>query len=131
MESLVYENSPLADYLQGSSHLPERRETIYSRVSSSSGEGESEENWLAQEMHSEDEADVPSTNFAPWGASKFQERVRNKLPKPLHLANTRHGKVAEKLYGACSVFVPVTYGGSHILTAGMILVRPKCAHRTR
>ncbi|KAJ5219305.1 uncharacterized protein N7498_001404 [Penicillium cinerascens] len=82
MESLVYENSPLADYLQG--------------------EGESEENWLVQEMHSEDEADVPSTNFAPRGASKFQERVRNKLPKPLHLVNTRHGRVAEKLYSACS-----------------------------
>jgi hypothetical protein len=73
-----------------------------------SEEGENEENWLVQEMHSEDEADAPSSNFAPRGASKFQERVRNKLPKPLDLTNTRHGKVVEKLYSACSVSVSVS-----------------------
>lgn len=107
MESLVYENSPLADYLQGSSHLPNARKYPYSRVSTPD-EGENEDNWRAQEMHSEDEADPPSTDFAPRGASKFQERVRNKLPKPLDLTNSRHGKAVEKLYGACSVIVPVT-----------------------
>ena len=129
MESLVYENSPLADYLQGSSHPPKHRKLIYSRVLES-GEGENEENWLVQEMHSEDEADPPPTDFAPRGASKFQERVRNKLPKPLDLTNTRHGKAVEKLYSACSVVVPVTMVKSHILTVGIILVRSKCAHRT-
>ncbi|KAJ5574562.1 hypothetical protein N7450_008461 [Penicillium hetheringtonii] len=69
MESLVYENSPLADYLQG--------------------EGENEESWPVDEAHTEDEQDAASSNFAPRGASRFQDRVRNKLPKPLDLKNTR------------------------------------------
>ncbi|KAJ5586788.1 uncharacterized protein N7459_002553 [Penicillium hispanicum] len=82
MESLVYENSPLADYLQE--------------------EGEPEESWPVEETPSENGLDAPSSNFAPRGASRFQERVRNKLPKPLDLSNTRHGVVVEKLYSACS-----------------------------
>ncbi|KAJ5545729.1 hypothetical protein N7494_003314 [Penicillium frequentans] len=82
MESLVYENSPLADYLQG--------------------EGEPEESWPVGDTHTEDEGDHPSSDFAPRGASRFQERVRNKLPKPLDLRNTRQGAVVGKLYGACS-----------------------------
>ncbi|KAJ5183422.1 hypothetical protein N7492_001038 [Penicillium capsulatum] len=77
MESLVYENSPLADYLQG--------------------EGEREESWPVEEAHSEDEP-----NFAPRGASRFQARVRHKLPKPLDLTHSRHGAVVEKIYSTCS-----------------------------
>ncbi|KAJ5763577.1 hypothetical protein N7533_002258 [Penicillium manginii] len=82
MESLIYENSPLADYLQG--------------------EGDQEESWPVEETLSEDEQAAQSTNFAPRGASRFQDRVRNKLPKPLDLKNTRQGVVVEKLYDACS-----------------------------
>ncbi|KAJ5629999.1 hypothetical protein N7528_003656 [Penicillium herquei] len=83
MEALVYENSPLADYLQG--------------------EGDPEESWPIEGAYSENEEDVPSTNFAPRGASKFQDRVRNKLPTPLDLSNTRQSAVVGKLYNACSV----------------------------
>ena len=54
------------------------------------------------ETHSEDESSSPS-NFAPRGASRFQERVRNKLPKPLDLSGTRQKAVVGKLYNACSV----------------------------
>ncbi|KAJ5106315.1 hypothetical protein N7456_002990 [Penicillium angulare] len=82
MESIIYEDSPLAEYLQG--------------------EGGAEENWPVDEAHSDNDADIPSPNFAPRGASRFQERVRNKLPKPLDLSDTRHGAVVGKIYSACS-----------------------------
>ncbi|CAL5872957.1 uncharacterized protein PFLUO_LOCUS7226 [Penicillium psychrofluorescens] len=84
MESLVYENSPLADYLEGA--------------------GESNERWPVEEIRSEDDLDDTASNFAPRGASKFQERVRNKLPKPLDLSRSREGVVIGKLYDACSTF---------------------------
>lgn len=102
MESLVYENSPLADYLEGSLLDLGQSQPQYLRAFVS-GEGENEENWPAEETRSEDERAGPTSNFAPRGASRFQERVRNKLPKPLDLRNTRHGEVVEKLYSACSV----------------------------
>lgn len=68
-----------------------------------SGEGETEESWPVEETHSDDEGKEKTSNFAPRGASRFQKRVRNKLPKPLDLRNTRHGEVVEKVYSACSV----------------------------
>lgn len=77
----------------------------------SSGEGENEESWPVDEAHTEDEQDAASSNFAPRGASRFQDRVRNKLPKPLDLKNTRQGVAVEKLYSACSVrlFAPIAW----------------------
>ncbi|KAJ5224311.1 uncharacterized protein N7469_007814 [Penicillium citrinum] len=101
MESLVYENSPLADYLQGWSPSPTYK-LVTKADSVSSGEGENEESWPVDEAHTEDEQDAASSNFAPRGASRFQDRVRNKLPKPLDLKNTRQGVAVEKLYSACS-----------------------------
>ncbi|KAJ5654592.1 hypothetical protein N7490_001595 [Penicillium lividum] len=100
MESLVYENSPLAEYLQGSCYTPQY--TLATKLTLVAGEGEPEETWHVAKTHTDDEADHPSDDFAPRGASRFQERVRNKLPKPLDLQNKRHGVVAGKLYGACS-----------------------------
>ncbi|KAJ5084822.1 hypothetical protein NUU61_009401 [Penicillium alfredii] len=66
------------------------------------GEGENNESWPVEETLSEDNSTGPSSNFAPRGASKFQERVRNKLPKPLDLQRTGQGVVIGKLYDACS-----------------------------
>ncbi|PYH44180.1 proliferating cell nuclear antigen [Aspergillus saccharolyticus JOP 1030-1] len=83
MESLVYENSPLAEYLQG--------------------EGEHDPNWPAQETeHSDDFSDSTAADFAPRGASKFQERIRNKLPKPLDQKALRQRASLGKLYDACT-----------------------------
>lgn len=102
MESLVYENSPLADYLEGSfrDRKPTQLQDSHAR---DLGEGENEASWPVEETHSEVGKEAPASNFGPRGASRFQERVRNKLPKPLDLRNTRHGEVVEKLYSACSV----------------------------
>ncbi|KAJ5285463.1 hypothetical protein N7524_000769 [Penicillium chrysogenum] len=80
MESIVYENSPLADYLEG--------------------EGGNEESWPVEENQGDD--DRTRSNFAPRGASKFQNRVRNKLPKPLNLRGTPQGELIGKLYDTCS-----------------------------
>lgn len=81
MESIVYENSPLAEYLEG--------------------EGGIEESWPVEENQSDDDHTC-SSNFAPRGASKFQNRVRNKLPKPLNLRGTPQGELIERLYDICS-----------------------------
>ncbi|QQK39599.1 Proliferating cell nuclear antigen [Penicillium digitatum] len=81
MESIVYENSPLAEYLEG--------------------EGGNEESWPVEENQSDDDH-TRSSNFAPRGASKFQNRVRNKLPKPLNIRGTPQVELIGKLYDACS-----------------------------
>lgn len=107
MESLVYENSPLADYLEGMSPTTEVSHATPSPVPIP-GAGESNERWPVEEIRSEDDLDDTASNFAPRGASKFQERVRNKLPKPLDLSRSREGVVIGKLYDACSVCVLVT-----------------------
>lgn len=43
------------------------------------------------------------TDFAPRGASKFQERIRNKLPKPLDTKVAQHSEAIGKFYDACAV----------------------------
>lgn len=105
MESFVPKDSPLDDYLQGSCVLRRvriHRDCILTRFTFS-GVGEREDNWPAAETNCESENEVPATDFAPRGASRFQSRVRNKLPKPLNLGNSPHGAIAQKLYTACSV----------------------------
>ncbi|KAE8359428.1 Mysoin-binding motif of peroxisomes-domain-containing protein [Aspergillus caelatus] len=83
MESLVYENSPLADYLQG--------------------EGEHDPSWPVKEAENSDIAsESTAADFAPRGASKFQERIRNKLPKPLDLKSSHQRAALGKLYDACT-----------------------------
>ncbi|KAB8276642.1 Mysoin-binding motif of peroxisomes-domain-containing protein [Aspergillus minisclerotigenes] len=83
MESLVYENSPLADYLQG--------------------EGEHDPSWPVKETENSDIAsESTAADFAPRGASKFQERIRNRLPKPLDLRSSHQKAALVRLYDACT-----------------------------
>ncbi|KAB8221745.1 Mysoin-binding motif of peroxisomes-domain-containing protein [Aspergillus novoparasiticus] len=83
MESLVYENSPLADYLQG--------------------EGEHDPSWPVKETENSDIAsESTAADFAPRGASKFQERIRNRLPKPLDLRSSHQRAALGRLYDACT-----------------------------
>lgn len=100
MESIVYENSPLAEYLEG--ELCPRCPRNSNQLTSLPGEGGNEESWPVEENHSDDDH-TRSSNFAPRGASKFQNRVRNKLPKPLNLRGTPQGELIGKLYDTCSV----------------------------
>ncbi|KAE8349764.1 Mysoin-binding motif of peroxisomes-domain-containing protein [Aspergillus coremiiformis] len=83
MESLVYENSPLADYLQG--------------------EGEHDSSWPVKENeHSDIASESTAADFAPRGASKFQERIRNKLPRPLDLKSSHQRAALGRLYDTCT-----------------------------
>lgn len=106
MESIVYENSPLAEYLEG--ELSPWYPKNLNQLTPLPGEGGNEESWPVEENHSDDDH-TRSSNFAPRGASKFQNRVRNKLPKPLNLRGTPQGQLIGKLYDTCSVR-PLVYG---------------------
>ncbi|OJJ47817.1 hypothetical protein ASPZODRAFT_141387 [Penicilliopsis zonata CBS 506.65] len=93
MESLVFEKSPLADYLQE--------------------EGEDARDWVAQEEmvdSTDNESEAP--NFAPRGTSKFQKKIRNKLPRPLDLKGSRQGAALNRLYEVCSSAVNSRIGRS-------------------
>jgi hypothetical protein len=108
MEALVYENSPLAEYLKGMSprRVMHRFGLVNDDVVGHSGEGEHDPDWPVQETKSEDDPfDSPTSDFAPRGTSKFQERIRNKLPKPLELKSSRQRAVLGKLYDACAVWI--------------------------
>ncbi|KAL1987995.1 hypothetical protein VTN96DRAFT_1519 [Rasamsonia emersonii] len=91
MESLVYKDSPLADYLEG--------------------EGERGQDWTPQQDRDE-EPPSPPPNFAPRGASTFQDRIRKKLPAPLELNTLRRGGTLGKIRDACSVAVSSRIGQS-------------------
>lgn len=68
------------------------------------GEGESDHNWpVENEYEDGDSADSTTADFAPRGASRFQERIRKKLPKPLDVKTTRQSEALGRLYDACSV----------------------------
>ncbi|PTU23321.1 hypothetical protein P175DRAFT_0508025 [Aspergillus ochraceoroseus IBT 24754] len=83
MEALVYENSPLAEYLRG--------------------EAEHNPHWTVKESENGDDlSDSTAADFAPRGASKFQNRIRNKLPKPLNLKASRQTAALSRLYDACA-----------------------------
>ncbi|KAL2813800.1 Mysoin-binding motif of peroxisomes-domain-containing protein [Aspergillus cavernicola] len=83
MEALVYENSPLAEYLRG--------------------EGEHDPDWPVKETENGDDlSDSTAADFAPRGASKFQTRIRNKLPKPLNIGASRQTAALGRLYDVCA-----------------------------
>ncbi|KAJ9299135.1 hypothetical protein DTO271G3_3377 [Paecilomyces variotii] len=91
MEALVYEDSPLADYLQGA--------------------GERSEDWIPQEADNDTSSDT-RLDFAPRGISTFQERIRNKLPAPLDLTAARKTGALGKIHDACSFLVSSRVGRS-------------------
>ncbi|KAL5339117.1 Mysoin-binding motif of peroxisomes-domain-containing protein [Aspergillus crustosus] len=83
MEALVYENSPLAEYLRG--------------------EGEHDPDWPVKEFENGDDlSDSTAADFAPRGASKFQTRIRNKLPQPLNLRASHQTASLGRLYDVCA-----------------------------
>ncbi|KAF2836393.1 hypothetical protein M501DRAFT_987554 [Patellaria atrata CBS 101060] len=80
MESVVYDDSPLAAYLEG--------------------EGERHSDWVASNDDSEHTLPELQTSFAPRGPSTLQARIRRKLPQPLRITVPQQGPVA-KIHHAC------------------------------
>ncbi|KAK2742457.1 hypothetical protein FQN57_005348 [Myotisia sp. PD_48] len=89
METCVYEDSPLADYLEG--------------------EGEGDQDWAPQvdvEWARHDSVDDSTTGaFAPQGPSKFQDRIRNKIPEPLQLNHSHRRAALSKFHDAFSAVI--------------------------
>lgn len=134
MESFVPKDSPLDDYLQGSCVLRQRgirEDFILTCLGFLGVGGESEENWQTAETNSDSEHDIPASDFAPRGASRFQSRVRNKLPKPLNIRSSPHGAIIEKLYTVCSVGPPRNNSRIHSDFVCLRSVGPKRAHCKR
>ncbi|KAL2369885.1 hypothetical protein RJ035_005398 [Blastomyces gilchristii] len=95
MEALVYEDSPLADYLEG--------------------EGVAQQDWAPQhEEHHPTQTPLDSltANFAPRGPPTFQDRIRNKLPAPLQLKPMGQQETLAKIHNACKAAISTKIGKS-------------------
>ncbi|KAF2187837.1 hypothetical protein K469DRAFT_662017 [Zopfia rhizophila CBS 207.26] len=84
MENIIYEDSPLAEFLEG-----EGRGTPPSSPPAS--------------------ASPDAQSFAPRGPSTLQSRIRGKLPKPLRIQVGRNGSLA-RIHSACSRAVNSSLG---------------------
>lgn len=112
MESLVYERSPLADYLEGMRLAllltPRWKNDITDLGTDGIGEGEGEQDWIPQDLDDRQSLPDSPVDFAPRGPPTFQERIRDKLPTPLRLDPTaQHTGTLAKIHDACSVSVSV------------------------
>ncbi|PGH14221.1 proliferating cell nuclear antigen (pcna) [Helicocarpus griseus UAMH5409] len=95
MEALVYQDSPLANYLEG--------------------EGEGEQDWALQpdDSHpSHSPLDSETSNFAPRGPPTFQDRIRNKLPTPLQLKPLGKEQTLAKIHDVCKATIGTRIGKS-------------------
>lgn len=66
-------------------------------------EGGDDQNWAIPETVAAESDSSSIQDFAPRGTSKFQERVRNKLPEPLELGSPVWKRTLSKVYDTCSV----------------------------
>jgi hypothetical protein len=85
METVVYDQTPLADYLRGENS---REKQHMSDLTDSGGtdEGEDEQvEWAPAATEQTDSSPPPSPGFAPTGRPMVRARFRNKIPNPLHL----------------------------------------------
>ncbi|EZF43363.1 proliferating cell nuclear antigen (pcna) [Trichophyton rubrum D6] len=92
MEACVYEDSPLAAYLEG--------------------EGEAEQDWTPQEVdwpHTE-YSDSTTLDFAPQGPPKFQDRIRNKIPEPLKLKRSNRQEALARIHDTCAAAISARIG---------------------
>lgn len=68
-----------------------------------SGEGENDGSYPIEEAEIRDDISDFTPNFAPRGSSKFQERVRNRLPNPRDARSSRQIAALGRFYDTCSV----------------------------
>ncbi|EAS33884.3 uncharacterized protein CIMG_04908 [Coccidioides immitis RS] len=94
METFVHEDSPLADYLEGS--------------------GEARSDWDPQDITSpsQEPLDTSPRNFAPTGGTKLQDRIRSKLPAPLRLKHSNKREALARVQEACVAALSAGIGKS-------------------
>lgn len=118
MESIIYQDSPLAEFLEGAPfefRLSLGRFPVGDRrfskppfcsiqLTAPAGEGIAEPEWAAtaEDAKTPSLSASPPHDFAPRGASTLHSRLRDKLPKPLKIPLPGQGPVA-RLRSACSV----------------------------
>ncbi|KAF3480694.1 uncharacterized protein GIQ15_06041 [Arthroderma uncinatum] len=92
MEACVYEDSPLAAYLEG--------------------EGEAEQEWAPQEVDwpQTEYSDSTTADFAPQGPPKFQDRIRNKIPEPLKLKRPSRPEALTRIHDTCAAAISARIG---------------------
>ncbi|KAH8815133.1 Mysoin-binding motif of peroxisomes-domain-containing protein [Xylogone sp. PMI_703] len=83
MEAVVFQDSPLADYLEGK------------------GEGGSVSEWADAESKGDDDSAPPSPSFAPRGKPTARLKFRQSLPPPLRLTIPRNVAIAA-IHDTCS-----------------------------
>ena len=106
MESLVYENSPLAEYLQSKIIISFSMNMSWNMqlISRNNlGEGEGDSNWATLEPEPGNDGSYSNRDFAPRGPSRFQEHVRRKMPTPFDLCKSGRKTIFTKFYDAFSV----------------------------
>ncbi|QKX53383.1 uncharacterized protein TRUGW13939_00461 [Talaromyces rugulosus] len=82
MESLIYEDSPLADYLED--------------------EGERDQDWTPQKVDTSAPLSDAVPDFAPRRTSSIQNRIRKRLPAPLVINSLRETSTLGKIHRTCS-----------------------------
>ena len=103
MESIIWEHSPVADYLEGQSHH------IYIYISTGAesdllaGQGEAENEWTSAKMSSEPTSPSQKVSFAPRGLASRYNRIRRKPPRLLNLGGSASKGFVSRLYGTYSV----------------------------
>lgn len=111
MENIIYEDSPLAAYLEGASAcastpaicVMSEEESQRPRLTLAVGEGTGEPGWVASVDDDRKSDKSQETSFAPRGPSSLQSKLRKKLPRPLKLP--QRGSV-HRLQNAYSVSRP-------------------------
>lgn len=114
MENIIYEDSPLAAYLEGASAcastpsicvMSGEEDSQRPQLTLHVGEGTGEPDWVAS-VDDDDNKNEKSqaTSFAPRGPSTLQSKLRKKLPRPLKLP--QRGGSIHRIQNAYSVRPP-------------------------
>lgn len=101
MESVIHEDSPLAELLEGERPPDSAMPHLVLMASVGAGKGGVS---APPSPTASTASDVYS--FAPRGPSTLQARIRDRLPQPLRIRANRHGSVA-RIHFACSVGPPL------------------------
>ncbi len=131
MEPVVYQESPLADYLKGNALLPVQNVPCGKLTVYPDGDGDdSDQGWAAADSASDRPASPqsdtsppasPSPAFAPSGRPLVKQRFRSKLPDPLQQQNANVSPL-RKLRRHYSVSAPMAlydFGRSEMLTESL------------
>jgi hypothetical protein len=98
MEAVVFDDSPLAEYLEGVSWL---HAFTHELTDFSAGEGGDYPHGLSS-LEPEPSSTSPSPSFAPRGRPTVRSKYRQRLPPPIRLAIPQNNTVAA-IHDTCSV----------------------------